>query len=185
MKVAEQAMGKVALEQFIELNIFCLTKIPLVDRMWNGEDVLTDRELVDLRSIDSGAPHQFFLVLVGAEAILTDELKNDSDYIGLNKEAAIHVTLVNDLYSLRKELDEERYKLNYVYVKMKNNNIDEQTAVNEIIIEIMESDRMARVYGENLKTKSYRNISRYVEGIYAAMGGNHYWSTICRRYNKL
>jgi len=185
MKVGEETMGNRAFDELMELNVFCLTKIPEVDSIWSGQVILTDKELVELRSIDCGASHQFYLVLVGAGVDLTVDLKYDPNYIGLNKQAAIHAALINDLYSLRKEIVQDCYRLNYVYVKMKNGNLTAQDSVNKVIIEIMEADSMAHVYGEKLKDGNYPNIFRYVDGIYAAMNGNHYWSTICRRYNQL
>lgn len=183
MKVGEEILGEAA-HHLIELSMFCQNRFPDLQIMWAGKAILTDREYVDLRIIDCGSPHQFFLVLLGAGVQLTDELKNDPSYVGLNRHAGIQVALINDLYSLRKEIEIDTYKQNYVYIKMKNGRISAQSAVNEIILEVLEADRMAHAYGENLKKTTYPNISKYVSGMYAAMNGNHFWSTICRRYNK-
>lgn len=185
MKVCTEIMGETALDRLLDNFILCLSKAIEVSGLYTGEAVLPDDEYVRLRIVDSGAPHQFFLVFIGAGMQFRKELQNDSDYLGLKRQVALHVTLINDLYSLRKEIRDGIYRYNYVYVKMKNWNISAQAAVNEIILEIDVADRMARVYGERIKERNDPNLSRYVEGLYDVMAGNHYWSTICKRYNRL
>lgn len=184
VKVCKGAMSETATDQLFDRLILCVYKSVELNKVCAGQCTLSDSDFVDLRCLDSGAPHQFFLILIGAQMQLTNELKNDPNYLGLNKAAAFHVTLTNDLYSLRKEIRDESYEHNYVYVKMRRDNISAQTAVDELILRIYESEKMARMYGERLKENNDPNLSRYVDGMYDAMAGNHYWSTICKRYNK-
>lgn len=183
MTICKDVMSEIALDQLLDLSIFCNSKIPEASRVWSGQTSLSDEELVRLRCVDSGSPAEFFLIFIDTGNHLTDELANDSDYIGLNDYAGRHVSIVNDLYSLKKEVRANLYKLNYVYVKMKNHNISAQVAVNLIIDEIYEYERMARVYGERLRKRKDQNLSQYVDAMYNAMAGNHYWSSLCKRYN--
>lgn len=91
-------MGKITFKQFIEIFIFCLSNTPKMERICTGVVFLTDEEFVDLRCIDAGCPHQLYLMLIGAEVKLTDELESDKNYTGLNNQASIQATLINDLY---------------------------------------------------------------------------------------
>lgn len=183
IKVCTEAFGANALDQLFEFFIMCISKAVEVNEIWTGSTDLSDKEFLELRCVDSGAPHEFYLALIGSGKSYTDELKTDPNYIGLNKQTAIHVSLINELYSLRKEIRAGSYRYNYVYVKMKNHNITAQEAVNEIIVEINEAHRMAHFYGERLKESDDPKLSRYVDAMYEVMTGNHYWSTFCKRYN--
>lgn len=178
-------MSETALDQLIDCVILSLYKTDQINKICTGQSgsTLSDSDFLEFRCIDSGAPHVLFFVFIGTQNQLTDELKDDQSYLGLNKEAGRHATLINDLYSLKKEIRDECYKFNYVYVKMSNNKISADEAVDKIIGEINESEKMARVHGERLKEKNESNLSRYVDGVYDVMAGNHYWSTICKRYN--
>lgn len=185
IKDSQNVMRETTLNQLLDHLIFCLNKSLEMNRRSIEQSFLSVDDYLQCRLLDSGAQHQLFLVFIGTDNQLTEALNSDPNYIGLNQQVALHVSLVNELYSLRKEVGDKSYKQNYVYVKMKNDsNMTAQDAVNEIIAEINESERMARLYGERLKEIGDRNLYRYVDAIYDVIAGNHYWSTICKRYNR-
>ncbi|KAJ6633761.1 hypothetical protein Bhyg_16552 [Pseudolycoriella hygida] len=178
IKVCTEVMGENTFDQLLECLIHTWTKALEVHKLICSEVTLSDSKFIELRRVGSSVSHLFFLVLIGAKMQFATGLQSDPNYLGLNKHAAIHVTLVNDLYSLRKQIRDGSVKRNYVYVKMNNGNITAQQSVDEIIHEIDEADIMAHQHGENLKKTNDPNLCRYVDGIYDAMKGNHYWSTI-------
>lgn len=185
VKFAEDAMGKVALDGLMEIITDCMSKIPDVTSISTGKTTPTEKEYLDVRLIDIGISHQSYFILIDSNVELTDDLKNDPDWIGLNKQTSIHQFLVNDLYSLKKEVKQDSYKFNYVYVKMTNANMTAQEAVNEIVLEREESYRMVHFHGDRLKKRNDPNLSMYVDGVFASLIGNIYWSSTCKRYNNL
>lgn len=68
---------------------------------------------------------------------------------------------------------------------MTNNNLSAQAAVDDIIQEIRDIEKLARVYGDRVKEMNDPQLSLYVDGMYDIMAANHYWSTFCKRYNDL
>ncbi|XP_037027991.1 uncharacterized protein LOC119068482 [Bradysia coprophila] len=183
IKVCREVMGEIALTQLLDLFICAISKADKVNTIFIGQASLSDKDFVELRCVDAGAFHQFYLILAGVGKQLTAELVQDPNYLGLNKQVAIHAANINDLYSLRKEVRDDLYRYNYVYVKMMNNNLSAQAAVDVIMQEIRDAEKMARVYGDRIKEMNDPQLSLYVDGMYDVMAGNHYWSTFCKRYN--
>lgn len=162
----------------------CINKSQDVNRICTGETTPTIKEFLDVRLIDVGLSHQLYFLQLDADINMTDDLRNDVDWSGLNRQATINFALVNDLYSLKKEIAADRYKFNYVYLKMVNDKLNAQAAVDEIVREIENAFRMTHVHGENLKRRNDPNLSRYVEAVDALLIGHIYWCTLCNRYNK-
>jgi len=183
--VAREVMNEAVLDELIGLVIFSITVIPKVVAIHSGKTFLAVNDYFDLRIIDSGVSHNFFFFRIDCKLKITDELKSDPDWIGLEKQAAHHLIVINDLYSFKREVNHNIYRMNYIYIKMMNDDIGAQEAVNKIIQELREFEKMTHIYGENLKKRNNPMLTQYVEGVYAAMYGNHYWSTVCKRYNEL
>lgn len=185
MKVSHEVMSEAEVDQLFDLLTYTFSKTDEFSRFCSAEAAPSYGDFIELRWVDAGCLHQFFLNLVSSGYQLSDDIQNDPNYLGLNKRTAIQLSLVNDLYSLKREVLNNIYKENSVYVKVVGNRITVQMAVNEIIDEINECEKMARVHGERLKERNDANLSRYVDGMFDMMTGNHYWSSICKRYNKI
>jgi len=96
------------------------------------------------------------------------------------------VAIINDLFSLKKEAKACQAKANYVYVKMKNNILSAQEAVQRILIEADNAEKLARYHALKLKDSYEINgLDTYVDGLLNVMAGNIYWSSICKRYNDI
>ncbi|XP_037028003.1 uncharacterized protein LOC119068493 [Bradysia coprophila] len=185
IKLCREVMGEIVLTQLLDNWIYSISKADKVNTIYIGHVSLPDKDFLELRCIDAGTSHQFFLVLAGVGKQLTAELAQDPNYLGLNKQVALHTSVINDLYSLRKEIRDDLYRYNYVYVKMMNNNLSAQAATDAIMQEIRDAEKMARVYGDRMKEMNDPQLSLYVDGMYDIIAGNHYWSTFCKRYNDL
>ena len=60
------------------------------------------------------------------------------------------LVLVNELFSFVKEAKSGKGQFNYVYIKMMNNKITLEQAMDQIVIEIKQSERMAYHHANNL-----------------------------------
>lgn len=185
MKVFHEVMNETVIDQLLDIIILTLSTTNEMIRLCNSRATLSDKDFKELRCVDSGSMYQFFFVLIGTGNQLTEELQTDPNYLAFNKQVALQTTHVNDIYSLRREIRDKSYRYNYVYVKIKNGNRTAQAAIDEIIVELNESERLARMYGEILKQRNDPNLSQYVDAMYDVMVGNNYWSSICKRYNSV
>lgn len=185
IKDCKETMSENCLNLLLDLYADSLSQADERYTIFTGANPVSDNDFLEWRCVDSGFFIQFFFILADTVDKVTDKLLQDPNYLGLNKQAALHTSLVNDLFSLRKEIRDQVYQYNYVYVKMTNNSISAQAAVDAVIQEIRDAEKMARVHGDRLKEMNDLQLSLYVDRMYEMMAGNHYWSTFCKRYNDL
>lgn len=181
---AKETMGEIAANELIEHYSFIIAHVPERNRIATGKTTPIAKEFLDVRLIDIGAWELLYFQQVDSGVRMTDDLRTDPDWIGLQKQVILHMAIVNDAFSLRKEVTANDYKFNYVYVKMVNENISAQRAIDEIVLETENAVRMAQTHGENLRKGNDPNINLYVDAVYAAMLGSIYWSSIYKRYNQ-
>ena len=91
--------------------------------------------------------------------------------------------LVNDIYSFRKEVKQNDYKLNLVYLKIKYEGISAQQSVDEIVVKIKEYYELIEELGKQLKDLDIKSLKEFVNGMIDVIKGTHYWHSICDRYN--
>lgn len=91
VKFAEDEIYKIALDELMEIVTFCISKVPDVNRIVIGKTIPTVKEFAEVRTIDVGVSHQFYFIQIDAGVKLTDDLKNDPNWTGLQKQGTIHM----------------------------------------------------------------------------------------------
>lgn len=104
MKSCKETMSESGLSQLLDLYAASLSQADDRYKIFTGANPVTDNDFLEWRYGDSCFSIQFLFMLVGTGNKISDKLLQDPNYLGLNKQAAIHASLVNDLYSLRKEV---------------------------------------------------------------------------------
>ena len=189
IKTAESFLALEKLDKFLNLIYEWLEFSQKYQNLWKSEAQISTEEYFQYRAIDVAAPMQFYFFEIDSGIEVTDELISNENWVGLTKNGAINLFIINDLCSLKREVKSGFGKCNYVYIKMKENNLSAQQAVNQLIVESKNAQDMAIYHGQKLKKdkllKKFKGLNDYVDGLIATMAGNHYWSTICKRYNKM
>lgn len=135
--------------------------------------VMSEKELIATRFRDVAALPCFYFVQTDAGLEVTEELASDENWEKLTYYTIFQLIIINELCSLKKEVKAEQGEFNYVYVKMKNNNISAQEAVLQIMKEADNAQRMARYHGEKLKESfEIDGLHAYVDGLLNAMVDN-------------
>jgi len=91
--------------------------------------------------------------------------------------------LVNDIYSYKKEVKQNDYTFNLVYLKMKAQAISAQQSVDEIVVKMNELTDLYKQYERQLKGFGIKVLDVYVERVWDAYKGVYHWHTISSRYN--
>ena len=181
--LAKNVITEKELDELMVRSIYCIENVPVCLKISSGK-LVSDQEYLELRINDSGAPHQFYFAQLDAKLEVTDQLKEDVHFKCFIKQAGYNVSTINDLYSFKRELNLNTHKFNYVYIKMKNANVNAQDAVDMLIAEAEFYERMAHYHGHKLKKLKNKALDRFVENILAVMLGNAFWSSTCKRYNR-
>ena len=148
------------------------------------EALISEKEFFKYRMIDVGALYEFYFIQIDSGLEVTNQLKEDYNWKPFIDNTIRNLIIINDLYSLKKEVNSGSGKSNYVYIKMKNQKLTAQRAVEQLIIEAHQAESLAFEHGQLLKVKHHiKGLYDYVDGVIATMGGNHFWSTVCKRYN--
>ena len=157
---------------------------PEMQRIKSDQAKISDQELLDMRVIDSMLPAEFMIAQLDAK-LNSESLEDDPNWIQFNRYSAYVVVIVNELYSLKKEARDGQAHFNYVFIKMKNNGLTAQQAVDELVRELRQYQQLMHRFGDNLRELGIKGTDAYVKRIIGYTDGNLYWSTICDRYNKL
>lgn len=145
---------------------------------------ISDQELIMARFGDIAAFPCYYFMQTDSGLQVTDELESDENWIKLRHNVVLQMIIINELFSLKKEVKDGQCATNYVYVKMKNNNLSAQETVQRLLMEADNAEQMARYHGQKLKeTYDIEGLGTYINGLFAAMAGNIYWSATCKRYN--
>ena len=143
---------------------------------------ITEQELIDMRFSDIGYTVIYKYVIISSEIEGTEQFEQDENWIELNKQSVLDMILINELFSLKKEVKSGTGKRNYVYVKMKNKNLSAQEAVDEIMKETAVAMDRTHYHGQKLKEKKIEILDQYVDAMYEFVDGNRYWHKITARY---
>ncbi|CAG2110251.1 unnamed protein product [Medioppia subpectinata] len=98
--------------------------------------------------------------------------------------ACYFCALINELYSVKKEVfkgGDVRHE--YLYLIMVWEGCSAQTAADRIVSEAKVAYNRVLDYGKQLNMFNIPALDRYVTEAIRICDGNHYWSTICERYN--
>ena len=158
---------------------------PKMQALKEETETIAEKVFIDLRIIDSILPAQFTFFELDAGLVVNQELRSKLDWLGFNKLAAINVVIANELFSLRKEIEDNLYKFNYVVIKMKNQKLKVQQSVDILVTQLNESNILMQYFGNKLKELENKPLNEYVQSVIGYAQGNLFWSTICKRYNKI
>ena len=145
-------------------------------------DDITDQEFIDFRLNNVGGYIVLQYARLGSGMEDTDQFESDENWIEFNKQAMLHVLFMNELFSLKKEVRSGEGMANYVCVKMRNNNLAAQEAVNQMIKEVQTIEERIYCHGQILKAKNIEGMDEYVNVIYEIIDGIRYWHSVCKRY---
>lgn len=154
--------------------------------LWSGKKEVTDEQFVEFRLLDVYFTAQRYLYEMEAHFCgldVEDKLGKNKDWIELNRQATRNFVLVNEIFSLRKEVKVGLYQSNYIYIKMKNHGYSALQAMEETLNEAFESYYLSKAYGQRLKKLKIPAIDGCVDGLIAIIEGNLFWSSKCDRYN--
>ncbi|CAG2176485.1 unnamed protein product [Oppiella nova] len=110
-------------------------------------------------------------------------LTTDPIWLSFNTAAAKQSILVNEVYSVKSEVPKGQGKYSYQYLIMWHEGCSVQEAVDHIVSEIHFQWELVLDFGEQLKEYGIPVLSAYVDEVVHEVKGNHFWSTICRRYS--
>lgn len=164
----------------IVINFFdSLNVLDLKNKYLNGEYHFKEEEFIEKRCIDAFGPVGILFVEIDSNIDLNDPIRKNEDWKKFNHNACLHLTKVNELYSLKK--DDE---FNYIKYLMKILCINESEAIDLVIIEIKKHFETILEIKELLKKSLSALQMKHLDKMIRVCEGNLYWSNMCDRYNK-
>lgn len=129
-----------------------------------------------------GAMASFITIEYGFDIEFTQEtlylLKDIHNISGQN------IILINDLFSYRKEIYENKNNINIINIIISQNNCSLQDAINLLEIDIKKNyNNFKKLYNEILVNNDDKNIRKYLNGLSDLIIGNLHWSCISPRYH--
>lgn len=105
-------------------------------------------------------------------------------YKEIHKMAAENIIFVNDLFSYRKEIYENKNNPNIVKIIMREKNCSLQEAIDFLEIDIKDNYKQFEILYKKLLIKYNNNdVKKYLDGLYNLIIGNLQWSCISPRYH--
>ena len=174
-------------EFFQKFNILSIEWLETIQRKQLfkiDENNLNDKDFIKMR-ISEASGGSFLLMFTVECPSLIDEIKRNGDCLQLNEEVSKNVLMTNDLFSFVKEAEEGQGRDNYVFIKMRNNNLTIENAMDCIVAEIIESDRLANLLADKLIFSGNQDLAKYAKGLIYMMNGNAFWSANNKRYKNI
>ena len=170
-----------AITEMMDLVNLWLKTYPLSNPIRKGLRV-SEKHFLEVRMPDSGMHTQFFMHLIASGLKYTKELRANPHWVELHNLVILDTIIINEMYSLKKEVEKGVGTFNYVYVKMINNNISAQQAVNDLISELDEIRKQAYHHGNILKAMRIDGLAEFVDTILKHFDTDHYFEANCKRY---
>ena len=133
---------------------------------------ITDKNFMTIRKPDTGADFVFQSLQLCLGLEVTPELEHSIDWIRFHEHFGTQMLLINELFSLMKEVKSGQGKLNYVFIKLKSNNLSVDEAVDQVVAEVKENECLTLEFGEKLKAFNNDCLNKYVEHCKECMYGN-------------
>lgn len=174
------ALGEIKLRRIMNEWLEWLAHYEKMQVNWHQH--VTDDEWKKLRSLDVGGKFLYTNVEYNLGLVIDPVIKNSTLYSEFFFNVTLELSILNDLYSLRRDCLRNCYEGNYVYLKMKNNNISAEKAKNIVVNELYMHRNKAKELAKILKANRSDEFISYIDQMLHSMVGNHYWSIICERY---
>ena len=162
--------------EFIEWYIY----VEKLQDSWNTK--ISDDEWKKIRTLDIGAKYFFTMIEYDLKLEIHWSVKNSKLYKEFFYNAAIYLSIINDIYSLKLDVERNAYKGNYIYVKMRNSNITAEESMALVQKEMNHHCVRTKQLAELLKANRSTDFISYIDAHLDIITGSYYWSISCQRY---